>query len=163
MWIESDFVKAYLAGPTRYHYVLNAALALARHPGVLGIKVADELGYHDGTTPAQAAAVLRRAVADIHTAMPATKVLIDVVVPELGCLSWTAHATSEMRVCGATARGITPEPRSLRSMAMPRLESTSSTSARVCTTTAGMPLRAPHATTRCASAGRRRCGGGGAG
>ncbi|HEV7148896.1 MAG TPA: hypothetical protein VGN48_18045 [Pedococcus sp.] len=108
VWIESDFVKAYLAGPTRYHYVLNAALALARHPGVLGIKVADELGYHDGTTPAQAAAVLRKAVADIHTAMPATKVLIDVVVPELGCLSWTAHATSEMRVCGATARGITP-------------------------------------------------------
>jgi hypothetical protein len=108
VWIESDFVKAYLAGPARYHEVLVAALGLARHPGVLGIKVADELGYHDGTSPSQAAALLRKAVVDIHTALPTTKVLIDVVVPELGCLSWTTSANTAMRMCGANARSTAP-------------------------------------------------------
>ena len=101
VWVESDVVKAYLAGPTRYRQVLGTALALARRRGVAGIKVADELGYHDGTTPEQAADMLRRTVADIHASSPGTKVLIDVVVPELGCLSWTASSTAVMRMCGA--------------------------------------------------------------
>ncbi|WP_196805905.1 hypothetical protein [Terracoccus sp. 273MFTsu3.1] len=108
VWIESDFVKAYLDGPSRYHQVLEAALALARRPGVSGIKVADELGYHDGTDPEQALAVVRAAVRDIHTASPTTKVLIDVVVPELGCLSWTPTSTPAMRMCGANAQSSSP-------------------------------------------------------
>lgn len=108
VWIESDFVKAYLAGPNRYREVVGSALGLARRPGVAGIKVADELGYHDGTTSDQALAVLRRAVHDIHTASPGTKVLIDVVVPELGCLSWTPTPTPRMRLCGVAARSTSP-------------------------------------------------------
>jgi hypothetical protein len=108
VWIESDFVKAYLDGPARYHQVLDAALALARRPGVSGIKVADELGYHDGTDPEQASAVVKAAVRDIHTASPTTKVLIDVVVPELGCLSWTPTSTPAMRMCGANAQSSSP-------------------------------------------------------
>jgi len=103
VWIESDVVKAYQAGPARYHKVLGIDLALARRPGVAGIKIADELGYHDGTTREQAAAVVRQAVEDIHTVSPGTKVLIDVVVPELGCLSWTPTSTPSMRMCGANA------------------------------------------------------------
>lgn len=108
VWIESDFVKAYLAGTARYSQVVGSALGLARQPGVAGIKVADELGYHDGTTSPEALAMLRRAVHDIHTASPGTKVLIDVVVPELGCLSWMPAATPTMRMCGATARSANP-------------------------------------------------------
>jgi hypothetical protein len=103
VWIESDVVKAYQAGPARYHQVLGIDLSLARRPGVAGIKIADELGYNDGTTREQAAAVVRQAVRDIHTASPGTKVLIDVVVPELGCLSWTPTSTPSMRMCGANA------------------------------------------------------------
>ena len=108
VWVESDVVKAYLAGPTRYRQVLGTALALARRRGVAGIKVADELGYHDGTTPEQAADMLRRTVADIHASSPGTKVLIDVVVPELGCLSWTASSTAVMRMCGAGSASTSP-------------------------------------------------------
>ena len=108
VWIESDVVKAYLAGPERYRQVLTAVLALARKPGVSGIKIADELGYHDGTDPEQALAVVRAAVRDIHTASPRTKVLIDVVVPELGCLSWTTTSTPAMRMCGANAQSSSP-------------------------------------------------------
>ena len=108
VWVESDVVKAYQAGPARYHQVLGIVLALARRPGVAGIKVADELGYNDGTTREQAAAIVRQAVADIHTASPRTKVLIDVVVPELGCLSWTPTSTPAMRMCGANAAAANP-------------------------------------------------------
>ncbi|MEW1952682.1 hypothetical protein [Terrabacter sp. NPDC080008] len=108
VWIESDFVKAYLAGDARYRQVVGAALGLARQPGVAGIKVADELGYHDGTTSEQALALLRQAVHDIHAASPGTKVLIDVVVPELGCLSWLPTSTPTMRMCGADAQSANP-------------------------------------------------------
>jgi hypothetical protein len=108
VWIESDVVKAYQAGPARYRQVLGIDLALARRPGVAGIKIADELGYHDGTTQEQAAAMVRQTVADIHAASPGTKVLIDVVVPELGCLSWTPTSTPAMRMCGANAAAANP-------------------------------------------------------
>jgi hypothetical protein len=108
VWIESDVVKAYQAGPARYHQVLGIDLGLARRRGVGGIKIADELGYDDGTTREQAAAVVRQAVTDIHTASPRTKVLIDVVVPELGCLSWTPTSTPSMRMCGANAATANP-------------------------------------------------------
>ncbi len=108
VWVESDVVKAYRAGPERYRQVLGIVLALARRPGVAGIKIADELGYNDGTTREQAAALIRQAVTDIHTASPRTKVLIDVVVPELGCLSWTATSTPAMRMCGANGVDANP-------------------------------------------------------
>lgn len=108
VWVDADFVKAYRAGSARYQQVLDIALALARRPGVAGIKIADELGYNDGTSPEQATVLLRRAVADIHTASPRTKVLIDVVVPELGCLSWTPGSTAAMRMCGANAVAANP-------------------------------------------------------
>ncbi|MDQ2755587.1 MAG: hypothetical protein M3Y71_03335 [Actinomycetota bacterium] len=104
VWVEADVVKAYLAGPDRYKQVLAISLDLARRRGVRGIKIADELGYHDGTTPDTARALVVQAAHDIHAAQPTTKVLIDVVVPELGCLSWTAGATAAMKVCGASAR-----------------------------------------------------------
>lgn len=104
VWVETDMVKAYLAGPQRYRQVLAISLDLARHKGVRGIKIADELGYHDGTTPDTARALVVLAAHDIHAAQPSTKVLIDVVVPELGCLSWKPAPTSGMKVCGASAR-----------------------------------------------------------
>ncbi len=104
VWVEADFVKAYLAGPERYRQVLSISLDLALRKGVTGIKIADELGYHDGTTRTSAHALLVAAARDIHAAQPGTKVLIDVVVPELGCLSWTERPTTGMRVCGASTR-----------------------------------------------------------
>lgn len=104
VWVETDLVKAYLAGPARYRQVLAISLDLARRKGVSGIKIADELGYHDGTTPDTARALVVKAAHDIHAAQPATKVLIDVVVPELGCLSWRPDATDGENICGATAR-----------------------------------------------------------
>ena len=56
-------------------------------PGTVGFKVADELGYHDGlTTRAQVLAFLGATRAALTRVAPQAQVLVDAVVPELGCL-----------------------------------------------------------------------------
>ncbi|EWT01752.1 hypothetical protein N865_07655 [Intrasporangium oryzae NRRL B-24470] len=104
VWVEADFVKAYLTGPARYRQVLDIAVDLARRTGAKGIKIADELGYRDGSTPAQDSALVAQAVRDVHAALPGGKVLVDVVVPELGCLDWQPVPSAEMRTCASMAR-----------------------------------------------------------
>ena len=109
VWIEVDLVRAWQAGSQRYSDVLNIALKLASRPGVVGIKIADELGYHDGIdTPAQARTFLAQASKDIRSRLPGTKILIDMVVPQLGCLAWVVESSteSERRDC-AIAQGNT--------------------------------------------------------
>jgi len=107
VWIEVDLVKAWQAGPQRYGDVLNIALRLASRPGVVGIKIADELGYHDGIdTPGQARAFLAQASKDIRSRLPGTKILVDMIVPQLGCVGWVVEkATQTERLDCATAEG----------------------------------------------------------
>jgi hypothetical protein len=107
VWIEVDLVKAWQAGPQRYGDVLNIALRLASRPGVVGIKIADELGYHPGIdTPKMAQDFLAQASKDIRSRLPRTKILIDMIVPQLGCLAWVGDpATQAERSACATATG----------------------------------------------------------
>jgi hypothetical protein len=108
VWVEVDLVKAWQAGTSRYGDVVNIAVKLASRPGVAGIKVADELGYHDGIeTPQQAGEFLAKVSKDIRSRLPGTKILVDMVVPQLGCLPWVVEPTteSERRVC-STAQGV---------------------------------------------------------
>lgn len=93
-WVETDLLAAWLKGPSRYEAVLSTVTQLADRPGVAGVKVADELGYGDGTDPATALAFLKATTAALHTRLPGRKVLIDVIVPELGCLGWQRDAAS---------------------------------------------------------------------
>lgn len=88
VWIEADLVKAWQAGTERYQHVLDVVAAFAARPGVRGVKIADELGYGDGMDPAQALAFLKQTTAALHAKVPGTKVLVDVVIPEFGCLAW---------------------------------------------------------------------------
>ena len=88
VWIETDLLKAWLAGAERYEDVLARVLALADRPGVDGIKIADELGYRDGASPEQARDYLAQTTKAIHERLPGRKVLVDFIVPELGCVSW---------------------------------------------------------------------------
>jgi len=78
--------------------------ALARHPGVVGIKIADELGYHDGL---DSAAKIRRFLSDtaraLHAAAPHKLILVDMVVPQLGCLPGPQQAAPAAAACAATA------------------------------------------------------------
>lgn len=92
VWVEADLVKAWQAGTVRYRQVLDTVVAFAARPGVLGVKVADELGYHDGLDAGHALDFLTTTSAALHSALPDRKVLIDVIVPSLGCLSWESAA-----------------------------------------------------------------------
>lgn len=105
VWIEVDLVTAWQSGPQRYADVLNIAVKLAGRPGVVGIKIADELGYHDGlTTPGATRSFLAQASRDIRSRLPHTKILVDMVVPQLGCLAWTSAQTAQLDCAGAAAR-----------------------------------------------------------
>lgn len=98
VWVEVDLLKAWLAGRQGYQTALDIASALARRPGVAGIKIADELGYDDGTTgSAQVQAFLDAAAAALHTRAPGRKIMIDLVVPELGCVAWAASRPAQTR------------------------------------------------------------------
>ena len=163
VWIESDFVKAYFAGPTRYHYVLSAALALARLRGW----PASRSPTSSATTTARPRPRRRRCWAQPSPTFtpPRRRRRCSSMS---SCPSWAAcrGPPRPRRSCAcavATARARPPERASPRSTAMPPPGSTSSTSARVCRTIPGTPPRAPPATTRCGRAGTRPCAGGGAG
>ena len=106
VWIEVDLVKAWQAGPQRYGDVLNIAVRLASRPGVVGIKIADELGYHDGIdTPKRAQEFLTQVSSDIRSRLPGTKILVDMIVPQLGCVAWVLEQAE--RLDCATAAGNT--------------------------------------------------------
>jgi hypothetical protein len=89
VWFETDLVSAWLSGPGDFQATLDRLGRLARVPGVVGFKVADELGYHDGiSTPEQGLAFLSAVHRGLAAVAPRAQVLIDMVVPDLGCLPW---------------------------------------------------------------------------
>jgi len=100
-WVETDLLAAWLDGPSRYEAVLATVIQLADRPGVAGVKIADELGYDDGTDPASALAFLKATTAALHARLPGRMVLIDVIVPQLGCLGWQRDVPSLRIECAA--------------------------------------------------------------
>ncbi len=111
VWVEVDLVKAWLLGGQRYGDALNIAVKLASRPGVVGIKIADELGYHPGIdTPALAQEFLTQASKDIRSRLPRTKILIDMIVPQLGCLAWVVQpaTATERRDCSTSQAAASP-------------------------------------------------------
>lgn len=100
VWVETDLAKAWLDGTDRYQEVLGVVVALADRKGVDGVKIADELGYDDGLSAEQARKFLARTTADLHRELPGRKVMVDMIVPELGCMAWHSEAATEgMRGC----------------------------------------------------------------
>lgn len=99
-WVDTDLVKAWRGGPSRYASVLDTVSYLASLPGVDGVKIADELGYDDGMSVAETDRFLARASADLHSRVPGTSVLVDMIVPALGCLDWPgSNPTTRMTTC----------------------------------------------------------------
>jgi len=106
VWFETDLVAAWREGPAAFDQVLARLGTLASVPGVRGFKVADELGYNDGlTSGAEATAFLRAADAGLARVAPHAQLLVDVVVPELGCLAWTSRGSQS---CADEARAKHP-------------------------------------------------------
>jgi hypothetical protein len=87
VWIETDLVKRWEAGPVAFRAGVRRAAFLASQPGVAGIKIADELGYHDGMdSPAKIRRFLSATAQALHAAAPHARILVDMVIPQLGCL-----------------------------------------------------------------------------
>ncbi|GAB3062787.1 hypothetical protein GCM10027053_26530 [Intrasporangium mesophilum] len=104
VWVETDLLKAWRSGPARYETVLSTVSSLANRPGVAGVKIADELGYDDGTDPGTVLTFLKATTAALHSRLHGRKVLVDFIVPELGCLSWQrSGAASATADAGSTS------------------------------------------------------------
>lgn len=102
VWIETDLLRRWLAGPASFEAAVDQVAALARRRGVDGIKIADELGYEDGTTgAAQVRAFLHDAAAALRAAVPGRRLLVDLLVPELGCLPWRGPTLPAAARCAA--------------------------------------------------------------
>ncbi len=110
VWIEADLVKRWKEGPRWFRTAVDRVAALAHRPGVVGIKVADELGYRDGM---DSAAEIRRFLSDtaraLHAAAPGKLILVDMVVPDLGCLPGHRAPGSGAADCAARAQSAYPQ------------------------------------------------------
>jgi hypothetical protein len=87
VWVEADLLKRWWAGPASFDEGVQRLADLAHDPAVAGFKIADELGYHDDV--AQSPACMRAFVIDAARALrrvaPHAQLLVDLLVPDLGC------------------------------------------------------------------------------
>jgi hypothetical protein len=110
VWIESDLVKRWKAGRGSFNEAVAMIAALAMRSGVVGIKIADELGYHDGLTSAQQIKAFLADSADaLRKAAPGKLLLADIVVPELGCQSGHQPPPQSATICSAQSRRQYPQ------------------------------------------------------
>jgi hypothetical protein len=110
VWLEADLVARWQAGPAQFEAGVQRLAAMSRLPGVVGFKIADELGYQDGmTSPARILAFLKDSRAALNRAAPGRKILIDMFVPELGCLPGLVPARLWPTVAAARERGKYPQ------------------------------------------------------
>jgi hypothetical protein len=110
VWIEADMVKRWEEGPKWFHAAIARVSALADRPGVVGIKIADELGYNDGMyTTAKIRRFLSQTAQALHTSAPHKLILVDMVVPQLGCIPGHQPAGSAEAHCAAQAQSGYPQ------------------------------------------------------
>ncbi|MGA9347098.1 MAG: hypothetical protein WBV37_18505 [Nocardioidaceae bacterium] len=102
VWFEIDLVAAWQQGDQAFQNAIDRMRVLAGVPGVVGFKVADELGYNDGISSVhEARSFLTDAARAIADVAPGDEMLVDMVVPELGCLPWRPGLAEQ--ACAAKA------------------------------------------------------------
>ncbi|MEV8516892.1 hypothetical protein [Dactylosporangium sp. NPDC051484] len=110
VWLESDLVKRWLAGPDSFRGAVATIARLATRPGVAGIKIADELGYRDGLDSAERVQRFLDAAAEaLQAAAPGKRLLVDLLVPELGCLPGRPAPPGGAAACASQARAQYPQ------------------------------------------------------
>ena len=110
VWIETDLVKRWEEGPTWFRAAVSQVAELARQPGVVGIKIADELGYNDGMNSAsKISKFLSDAARALHASAPGKLILVDMVVPQLGCLPGHQVPGSPAAACASRERAAYPQ------------------------------------------------------
>jgi hypothetical protein len=110
VWIETDLVKRWEEGPAWFRAAVSQVAELASQPGVVGIKIADELGYNDGmNSVSKISKFLSDAARALHAAAPGKLILVDMVVPQLGCLPGHQLAGSPAAACASRERAAYPQ------------------------------------------------------
>ena len=110
VWIEADLVKRWEEGPTWFSAAIGRVAALADRPGVTGIKIADELGYNDGmNSAAKIRKFLSAAAQALHAAAAHKLILVDMVVPQLGCLPGRQRPGSPEAACASQQQRAYPQ------------------------------------------------------
>jgi len=118
VWIEADMVKRWQEGRSASRSAVTRVAALANRPGVVGIKIADELGYNDGMdSVGQIRQFLSDTARALHAAAPHKLILVDMVIPQLGCLPGHQELLPAAAACGAAADTHYPE------LALPAIDS----------------------------------------
>jgi hypothetical protein len=83
---------------------------LSRRPGVVGIKVVDEVGYQDGLdSQAKVTAFLHATALALRKAAPGKLILVDMLVPELGCMPELDPPIRWATICAVRDRGLYPQ------------------------------------------------------
>jgi hypothetical protein len=110
VWIETELTTRWLNGAASFRAGIQRAAFLANRPGVAGIKIADELGYQDGlTTPGQIRRFLLDTARALHAAAPHKLILVDMVLPQLGCMPGHKPAGFAATACMAQAQKAYPQ------------------------------------------------------
>ncbi len=110
VWIETDLVKRWQEGPAWFRDAVRRVAVLANQPGVVGIKIADELGYNDGmNSVSKISRFLSAAAQALHAAAPHKLILVDMVVPQLGCLPGHQAAGSPAAACTSRQQAAYPQ------------------------------------------------------
>ena len=110
VWIETDLVKRWQEGPSWFRDAVRRVAVLANQPGVAGIKIADELGYNDGmNSVSKISKFLSAAAQALHAAAPGKLILVDMVVPQLGCLPGHQAIGSPAAACASREQAAYPQ------------------------------------------------------
>lgn len=118
VWLETDLVKRWRAGATSFQQGIDAIAQEAKDPAVVGVKVADELGYHDGlSTSHEIQAFLDATASALRARVSGKLILVDVVVPELGCMPGHQPSIQAAVQCDKNEAGYYPQ------LSLPALDS----------------------------------------
>jgi hypothetical protein len=110
VWIETDLVKRWQEGPSWFRDAVQRVAVLANQPGVVGIKIADELGYNDGmNSVSKINRFLSTAAQALHAAAPHKLIMVDMVVPQLGCMPGHQVAGSPTAACASREYAAYPQ------------------------------------------------------
>ena len=95
-------MKRWRAGPASFQQGIDVVAGRRRAARVVGIKIADELGYHDGlATGRRSTSSSTRVPTALRVAAPGKLILVDIVVPELGCLPGYQPPIAAATACAA--------------------------------------------------------------
>jgi hypothetical protein len=109
VWLEADLVRRWREGRGSLQEAVNQLARLGDRPGVVGVKIADELGQNDGLRDqAEVLAFLRDSSTAVRKALPHKQILVDMVVSELGCMPGIPSVVSVFASCAAQARARWP-------------------------------------------------------